>query len=148
MWKDCVKIRGHVRVIDNHTGIILREADNIVVNVGISHIMALLSGGSETMMTYVAVGSGSTSPTTGDTALEAQIGARASATRSSPTAYTIQWQATFGAGVCTGNWYEAGVFNASSSGKMLCRVTYGLLTKGVNDSFTLQYQVTGADDGV
>lgn len=148
MWKDGVKIRGFVRIIDERTGKILREAQNVVVNTGISFIMSLLSGGTETPMTYTGVGSGSTPALTGDADLETIIGTRAAAAVSSPTAYTIQFQTTYAAGVSTGNWYEAGVFSAASGPKMLCRVVYGLLTKGVNDSFTLQYQVTAADDAV
>jgi hypothetical protein len=148
MWKNNAKLRGVCRIYDAKTGELLRQVRNLIVNSGLSFLAAQLSGGNPTDMSYTAVGSGSTAPAAGNTALEAQIGARMSATITAPSSTSVRFASTSSAGSHTGNWYEAGIFNAATAGTMLCRVTFGLLTKGANDVFTVEYTISFSDDGV
>lgn len=148
-----IKMKGHLQIWDDNTGKLLVESHNIVVCGGCTFMANYLSGGSPTAMSCVAVGSGATAAVTADTALEAEIGGvagdRNAATITAPTTTSVKFSSAYGAGANTGNWYEAGIFNSTiAAGIMLCRVTYGLLTKAAGDSFTVDYTVSFADDGV
>ena len=57
-------------------------------------------------------------------------------------ANSITYVATFSAGEGTGAITEAGLFNASSAGDMLCRTVFPVINKGVNDSCTITWSVT------
>jgi len=48
----------------------------------------------------------------------------------------------FGAGEGTGSITEAGIFNASSSGTLLCRTVFSVVNKGASDSMTITWTVT------
>lgn len=144
---------GVIRIYNTNTGELLREAHNIITSGGCAFMAGYLSGGTMTAMSTVAVGSGSTTPTTADTALAAEIGGvdgdRHAATVTAPTSTSVKFSSTYGAGHATGNWYEAGIFNSTvAAGLMLCRVTYGLLTKAATDAFTIDYTTSFADDGI
>jgi len=49
---------------------------------------------------------------------------------------------TFGAGVGTGAVTEAGIFNASSAGTMLCRTTFSVINKAAADTLGITWTVT------
>ena len=55
---------------------------------------------------------------------------------------TIQYITTFPAGTGTGALTEAGIFNASSSGTMLCRVVFSVINKAAADSLLITWSVT------
>ena len=55
---------------------------------------------------------------------------------------TITYTATFPAGTGTGAVTEAGIFNASSGGTMLCRTTFPVVTKGSGDTLAITWVVT------
>lgn len=62
---------------------------------------------------------------------------------------TAQWVATFGANVGTGAINEAGIFNATTAGTMLCRTVFGGGTGGVinklaSDTLTITWRVAVA----
>ena len=48
----------------------------------------------------------------------------------------------FAAGSGTGAITEAGVFNASSGGTMLCRTVFSVVNKGADDSMTITWTIT------
>ena len=52
----------------------------------------------------------------------------------------ICWDGCAGEG--TGALTEAGIFNASSSGTMLCRTEFSVVNKGASDSMTITWTVT------
>jgi hypothetical protein len=115
---------------------------NLVVNTGLAYIASRMKDTTLAAMTHMAVGEGTTNPAAGDTALEAQLGSRVSLTSTTVTANAIEYVATFGAGVGTGAVTEAGIFNASSSGTMLCRTEFAVINKGSADSMTITWTVT------
>jgi hypothetical protein len=115
---------------------------NLVVNTGLAYIASRMKDTTLAAMTHMAVGEGTTNPAAGDTALEAQLGSRVSLTSTTVTANAIEYVATFGAGVGTGAVTEAGIFNASTSGTMLCRTEFAVINKGSADSMTITWTVT------
>lgn len=115
---------------------------NLVVDTGLAYIASRMKDTTLGAMTHMAVGSGTTNPAAGDTALETQLGSRVSLTSTTVTANAIEYVATFGAGVGTGAVTEAGIFNASTSGTMLCRTEFAVINKGSADSMTITWTVT------
>lgn len=115
---------------------------NLVVDTGLAYIASRMQGTSQTVMSHMAVGSGTTNPAAGDTALESQLGSRVALTSTTVTDNAVEYVATFGAGVGTGAVTEAGIFNASSSGTMLCRTEFAVINKGASDSMTITWTVT------
>jgi hypothetical protein len=89
----------------------------------------------------MAIGTGTTSPGAGDTALGTQTG-RVSLSGSVVSTNTITYTATFPAGTGDGAITEAGVFNASSGGTMLCRTTFPVVNKQSGDTIAITWVVT------
>jgi hypothetical protein len=115
---------------------------NLVVTVGKNFIADRMIGTSSAVMSHMAVGSSNTAPAVGNTALAAQIGNRVSLSSSTRTNATITYVATFAAGVSTGAIVEAGIFNASTAGTMLCRTTFPVINKEADDILTINWNVT------
>lgn len=118
---------------------------NLVVTVGKNFIASRISSASVPVMGWMEVGTTNTAPSVGDTALAAAIGGSRTALTVSggtPTGAVVRFVATFGAGVGTGSWVEAGIFNANSAGTMLCRTTFGVITKAAGDSITVTWDLS------
>ena len=60
------------------------------------------------------------------------------------TADSLQYVATFGAGVATGTLTEAGIFNAASSGTMFSRTVFAAINKTASDSVTITWKIVVA----
>lgn len=122
------------------------EVDNLVVTTGKQHIASRLGAASPpTAMSHMAIGSDSTTAAITQAALIAELGRVALTSTTvnvSGTSSTVTYAATFPAGTGTGNVYEAGVFNASSAGVMLCRTTFPLVTKQSGDTIAITWVVT------
>ena len=139
---DQLKMKGSLQVRLNDE--VLREVDNIVVTAGKGYVASRMksdvSGGSA-IMSHMAIGSGSTSAAAGDTALGSQLG-RVALTSTGISGAVLTYTASFAAGTGTGAVTEAGLFNASSSGTMLCRTVFSVVNKGSSDSMTITWTVT------
>jgi hypothetical protein len=132
--------------------VILRDADgnikqdvrvkNLVVDTGLNFMTSRMKDTTLDAMTHMAVGSGTTAAAAGDTALETQISARVSLTSTTVTSNAIEYVAAFGAGVSTGAITEAGIFNASTAGTMLCRTVFAVVNKGAADTLQITWLVT------
>lgn len=116
--------------------------ENLVVDTGLAYIASRMKDTTQTAMSHMAVGSGTTNPAAGDTQLESQLGSRVALTSTTVTANAVAYVATFGAGAGTGAVTEAGIFNASTSGTMLCRTEFAVINKGASDSMTITWTVT------
>lgn len=145
---DAPKVTGMVTLKHlDANGNVLKEqtVKNLVVDTGLAHIAARLKDGSiPAQMSHMALGTSNTAPAANNTALGAQAGSRSSLTVAggTPSAATVTYSANFGAGVATGSIVEAGIFNASSGGTMLCRTVFDVITKGVNDSLSVTWVIT------
>jgi hypothetical protein len=113
---------------------------NLVVTTGKTFIAARMVG-TPTAMSHMAIGSGTTAPAVGDTALETELG-RVSLTSSASSGAVVTYVASFGAGTGTGAVTEAGILNADSAGTLLCRTTFAVVNKGADDSMSITWTIT------
>lgn len=144
--QDTIKLTGRLRIeVRDALGAVkeIREFDNLVVTAGKTFIASRMAGTASAVMGWIAVGTGTVAPASGDTALGAEA-ARVATTVSggTPSSNTVQYVSTFGAGTGTGALTEAGIFNAAAVGTMLARVTFSVINKGAADSMTITWTVT------
>lgn len=119
-----------------------REINNLVVDVGLDFIASRMEGVTSGVMSHMGVGSGTTAAAAGNTDLETIIGSRVVLASSTVTANAIEYVASFPAGTSTGAITEAGVFNASTVGTMLCRTVFAVVNKLSTDSLSITWTVT------
>jgi hypothetical protein len=145
MFKDKVGVKGRLHIVlrDEFGNIKSEtEVDNLVVNTGLDYIASRMKDATATAMSHMAVGSGSTAAAGGDTVLGTQIGSRVSLASTTVTSNSVVYVASFPAGVGTGAITEAGIFNAATSGTMLCRTVFGVVTKSAADSMQITWTIT------
>ncbi len=125
-----------------------RHVPNLVVTLGKAWIAGRLkdtAGGhtQPTQMTHMAIGSGTANPADADTALGTELGRTALSTAGGTVASaTVTYAATFAAGTGTGAVTEAGIFNASSAGTLICRTKFDVVNKAAADSLSINWSVT------
>ncbi len=117
------------------------DVPNLVVDSGKDYIASRIKDATATVMSDMAVGTDNTAASAGQTALIAET-ARVALTSTNVSANVVTYVASFGAGVGTGALTEAGIFNASSAGTMLCRTVFSVINKGALDSMTITWTVT------
>ena len=142
---DELKVAGSVNVVIRDESGEQKEnftIPNLVVTTGLAYIASRMKDATATAMTHMAVGTGSTAAAAGNTALETQLGSRVALTSTTVTSNSIAYVASFGAGVATGALTEAGIFNASTSGTMLCRTVFAVINKGASDTMTITWTIT------
>lgn len=142
---DELKVTGSVNVVIHDDSGKQKEnftIPNLVVTTGLAYIASRMKDATATAMTHMAVGTGSTAAAAGNTALETQLGSRVALTSTTVTSNSTAYVATFGAGVGTGALTEAGIFNASTSGTMLCRTLFAVINKGAADTMTITWTIT------
>lgn len=142
--KDSSKVTGSVNVVvRGDDGAIKQEftVPNLVVDTGLDYIASRMEGTTDAVMSHMAVGTGTTSAASGDTALETEA-ARVALTSTTVTDNAVAYVATFAAGTGTGALTEAAILNASSGGTMLCRTVFSVINKGASDSMTVTWTVT------
>lgn len=119
-----------------------REVDNLVVDSGLDYIASRMKDATETAMSHMALGSGTTAAAAGDTDLESVLGSREALDSTTVTDNTIQYVASFEAGDATGAVTEAGIFNASTAGTMLCRTVFSVVNKSQNDTLSVTWTIS------
>lgn len=120
-----------------------RHVSNLVVDTGLDYIASRMKDATATAMSHMEVGTDNTSAGASNTALGAAVsGSRTALTSTTVTDNSVAYVATFGAGTGTGALTEAGIFNASSAGTMLCRTVYSTINKGAADSMTITWTIT------
>jgi hypothetical protein len=143
MLNDQIKITGQVNiVVTGKDGQVKdsRSIKNLVVTTGKEFIAARMVG-TPTEMSHMALGASSTAAAAGDTALGSELG-RVALASDSATGAVVTYTASFPAGTATGAIVEAGVFNASSSGTMLCRTVFAVVNKGADDAMSVTWAIT------
>jgi hypothetical protein len=143
MLNDQLKVTGDVVVeITGADGKVKdrREIKNLVVSTGKTYIAGRIVG-TPTAMTHMAIGSNNTAAATGDTALGSELG-RVALTSSAASGAVVTYVASFPAGTGTGAVVEAGIFNASPSGTMLCRTVFAVVNKGADDAMSITWAIT------
>lgn len=150
MLNDSLKTKGvlQLTLIDEAGNIKSTDTHNLVVNTGLAYIASRMKDTTSGVMTHMAIGSGTVAAAAADTGLGTQL---ARVTLDSTTIVTttatgdsVQYVATFAAGTGTGAVTEAGLFNASTAGTMLCRTVFPVINKGALDTLVITWKVTVA----
>ena len=120
------------------------EVPNLVVTTGKVYIagkMIATDSNVPVAMSHMGIGTGTSSPTVDDIALGTQTG-RVLLSGSVQGTNDITYTATFPAGTGTGAITEAGIFNASVNGSMLCRTVFPVVNKQAGDTIAITWKVT------
>lgn len=158
-YKNLVQIGGSLSIIvtDTTTNTLKQElyVPNLVVTTGKEFIASRMVATSYSPMSHMAIGTGSTTEVVGDTALETELTAGGGYTGYSRAALSIATASsnvvTYSANFPANNpsapsggapLREAGIFNASTAGTMLCRTTFPLVTKLPADALTITWTIT------
>lgn len=145
MFNDSIKMTGrvHIELRDKFGNLKeTRDVDNLVVTAGKQHIADQLSsspGGAA--MSHMAVGTGTTAAAAGDTALVTETDRNALTSRTDSGA-VVTYVGDWAAGDATAALTEAGIFNAASTGTMLCRAVFSAINKAAGDTLQISWALT------
>ena len=145
MLNDKLKLRGDVSIVlKNDDGSVKdsRTIKNLVVNDGLNYIVSRMKDTTQGAMSHMAVGSSTTAAAAGQTDLVSVLGSREALDSTAVSTNTITYVSSFEAGEGTGAVTEAGIFNASSGGDMLCRTVFSVVNKQATDSMTITWTIT------
>jgi len=120
------------------------EVPNLVVTSGKIYIagkMIATDSNVPVAMSHMGIGTGTSAPAGDDQALGTQTG-RVLLSGSLQEQNSITYTATFGTGIGTGAITEAGIFNASTNGTMLCRTVFPVVNKQAGDTIAVTWKVT------
>ena len=137
-WVTITKTNEHGEVTEQF------EVPNLVVTTGKVYIagkMIALDTNVPVAMSHMAIGTGTSSPLADDIALGTQTG-RVLLSGALQGTNDITYTATFPAGTGTGAITEAGIFNASVNGTMLCRTVFPVVNKQAGDTIAVTWKVT------
>ena len=121
------------------------EVKNLVVNTGLAYIASRMTGTSKSVMSHMALGSGTTAAAAGQTDLVSVLGSREaldSTTIAGTNDEKVVYVSSFEAGDATGAVTEAGIFNAASGGDMLCRTVFSVVNKAADDTMSVTWTIT------
>jgi len=144
---ELIKATGSVTIVKKNEVTGVEEViyyPNLVTSVGKTWIAQRLKDTTiPAQANNMAIGSSSTAATVGDTILGTESSRQLLTTAGGTgAANVITYQATFGAGAGTGNVYEAGLFNNTTGGTLICHTVFGLVTKGAADSLAITWTLT------
>lgn len=146
MFNDSIKMKGKLNIVlTGPDGEVKeqREVDNLVVTVGKNFIASRMKDATATAMSHMEVGTSTQAAAVGDTALIAAVASsRVALTSTTVTTNSVAYVASFPAGTGTGALTEAGIFNASSAGTLLCRTVFSVINKGAADTLGITWTVT------
>jgi hypothetical protein len=124
----------------------VRSKENGISDAGFSFIAHSIgnraAAGATAAMGWIEVGTGTTAFAAAQTALVTALNRQAATFAHTVGTKVFSFSASYAAGVATGAITEAGVFNASSAGTMLDRVTFSVINKGSDDSLTQTFTFT------
>lgn len=143
--EDNLKLKGDVFItVKDKDGKVKEERHekNLVVSAGLNFICDRMEGTSEAVMSHMALGSGTTAAAAGDTDLGSILGSREALDSTTVSSNTITYVSSFEAGDATGAVTEAGIFNASTGGTMLCRVVFAEINKAADDTMSVTWVIT------
>jgi hypothetical protein len=122
-----------------------REVKNLVVNAGLAFIISRMTGTAKNVMSHMALGAGTTAADAAQTDLVSLLGSREaldSTTILGSNNEKVQYVASFEAGDATGAVTEAGIFNGSTGGDMLCRTVFPVVNKASDDTMAITWTIT------
>jgi len=120
--------------------VVVQETNNLVVTAGKNWVADRMND-ANTVMTHMALGTGTNAAAAGDTTLQTEID-RNALTSTTVSTNTVAYGCTWAAGDGTGAITEAGLFDAASTGDMLARTVFSVGNKGASDSITITWTIT------
>lgn len=158
-FKNMIEVGGSLSIVvtDTITNTVRQElyVPNLVVSTGKTFIASRMVGTSAAIMSHMGIGTNSTTELATDTALGAELTVAGGFTGYSRAALSIATSAsnvvTYSANFAANNpsapsggavLREAGIFNASTAGTMLCRTTFPTVTKLPADALTITWTIT------
>ena len=142
--QDMLKMSGELQVVvRDESGTVKQEftVPNLVVTAGKNYIASRIVGAASNVMTHMAIGTSTTTPAVANTTLGTEAG-RVTLASFTASSNQVTATATFPAGTGTGAITEAGIFNATPAGTMLCRTTFPVVNKAAGDSIAITWVVT------
>ena len=143
MFQENLKVTGAVAIkVFDKNGALKQEQNikNLVVTSGKEFIAAAMVG-TPTQMSHMAVGAGTSAAAAGNTNLGSELG-RVALTSDTSSGAVVTYVGDFPAGTGTGAVTEAGLFNDSTGGVMLCRTVFAVVNKGADDAMSITWQIT------
>lgn len=149
--QDVIKLRGCLEIAmygPNRELVHYEKKNNVVVTTGRAWVLARINSQQADTNTigWVAVGTSTTAPATGDTALvsEAQRISISTFITAGETANPPSWQAqaTFATNQANTTLGEAGLFNSSANGTMLSHVTFATINKTTSNTLAVSYTIS------
>ena len=145
---ESLKILGTLKVtLKDKDGNVKEEHNfkNLVVNGGLGYLVHALAYAINISgpFNYIAIGTGTSAPSAGNTALQTEI-ARGGIGYSASDYNYITFQTTFSPGTGTGTITEAGIFSGSSGGLMFSRTTFTPIVKHSTDSLIVSWTINFA----
>jgi hypothetical protein len=138
MINDNLALTGALIIEKNN--VVVAEVENLVVTAGKNWVADRMND-ANTVMTHMALGTGTTAAAAGNTTLVTELD-RNALTSTTVSTNTIAYAATWAAGDGTGAITEAGIFDAASSGDMLARTVFSVVNKAASDSITITWTIT------
>ena len=138
MINDDLRLTGALTISLND--VVVQETHNLVVTAGKNWVADRMND-VNTVMTHMALGTGTNAAAVGDTTLQTEID-RNALTSTTVSTNTIAYGCTWAAGDATGAITEAGLFDAASTGDMLARTVFSVVNKGASDSITITWTIT------
>jgi len=145
MFNETLKLYGQLAIVlKDKDGNVKEERTekNLVVTTGLNYIASRMKDATATAMTHMALGSGTTNALAAQTDLITLLGSREALDSTTVTANAVAYVSSFEAGDATGAVTEAGIFNAATSGTMLCRVKFDVVNKAADDTMTVTWTIT------
>lgn len=148
MIRDSVRHKGVVDIVlTDEAGLVKKKltVDNLVVQTGRNFITHRMAGAGNAIMSHMGIGETGTAAALSDTTLGSEA-ARVTLTSTTVNANTIVYAATFNPNTpaVSSAITEAGIFNASSGGEMLCRTSFAVINKTTVDSLTITWTITNS----
>lgn len=144
--KETPKVKGRLHIVlKDKNGNIKEERNikNLIVNSGIAHIVSRMVQGTDAVMSHMALGTSNQSPAPGQTALVSPLTPRRAVTANLSVGQNeIIYTAVFGTGDTVGSLAEAGIFNGSTGGTMLCRTTFSPVNKQTDDTVSINWTIS------
>ena len=138
MIHDDLKLTGALTIALNDE--IVQETENLVVTAGKNWVADRMNN-ANTVMTHMAVGTGTNAAAAGDTTLQTEND-RNALTSTTVTNNAVAYVATWAAGDATAALTEAAILDAASGGDMLARTVFSVVNKGAADSMTITWTIT------
>jgi hypothetical protein len=119
---------------------------NLIVTTGRQYIARKIVGyvgSNSNTMSHMGIGSSSTTPLAANTSLNNQVGSRVSLDSSTVSSSVVTYSATFGpVSEFVGSIVEAGIFNASTDGTMLCHTTFPVVNKSSSETIVITWNIS------